>query len=65
MAVKFGLTVTTTLSDAVHPLESVMVTVYVVLAVGQTVIELVVPPGGVDHSHDTPVPDAVSVAQPP
>jgi len=39
-----GLTVTTTLAVLVQPLPSVPVTVYVVVAVGDTVIEGVVPP---------------------
>lgn len=58
-----GFTVTVLEHDEVHPLEaSVTVTVYVVVAEGETVMEAVVAP--VLHKNDVP-PDAVSVDEPP
>ena len=56
------LTVMTPDADAVRPLISVTVTVYVVVTEGETVIDAVVAP--VFHEKDTP-PDAVSVALAP
>ena len=57
-----GFTVTVVEQELVHPCALVTVTVYVVVAVGLTVIAAVVAP--VLHKNDTP-PDAVSVDESP
>jgi hypothetical protein len=57
-----GLIVTVVEHELVHPLAFVTVTVYVVVAVGLTVIEAVV--AALLHRNDVP-PDAVSVEEPP
>jgi len=57
-----GLTVNVVEQELVQPLASVTVTVYVVVALGLTVIEAVV--ADVLHRNDVP-PDAVKVAEPP
>lgn len=57
-----GFTVTVAVQVPLHPLASVTVTVYVVVALGVTVIDAVVAP--VLQRNDVP-PEAVSVDEPP